>query len=73
MSDPKQKAEELVGKMCLNDCTDENIERAKQYSLIAVDYVLNSNPSYYDYGGDGWKIIDNTEYWQEVKEEILKL
>jgi hypothetical protein len=65
---PKEKAKELVGKMCLNDCTDENIEKAKQLALIAVDEIINSII-----------ITDLTTaenqfiYWDEVKEEIEKL
>ena len=71
----KQKAKELVEKY--KEFTEDNhAERycnAKQCAIICVDEILNSNPSYDDYGGDGWKIIDNTEYWQEVKNEIQKL
>ena len=56
---PKQKAKELVGKMCLNDCTDKNIDKVKDYALIAVDEILDS-------------ILDSRdiEYWQDVKREI---
>jgi len=34
---PKEKAIELVGKFCLNDCTDKNIKKCKQYALIAIE------------------------------------
>jgi len=67
----KDKAKELVDKYKFylgNE--EENIKEAKDLSLIAVDEILNSNPSYDDYGGDGWKIIDNSDYWKEVKKEI---
>ena len=46
---------------------------AKQCALLAVDEILNSNPSYDDYGGNGWIIVDNSEYWKEVKNEIENL
>ena len=71
---PKEKAKELVYKYKFylgNE--EENIKEAKDLSLITVDEIINANPSYDDYGGDGWKIIDNTGYWKEVKTEIEKL
>jgi len=68
---PKEKAKKLVYKYW--DIENIDFINSIECALIAVDEILNSNPSYYDYGGDGWKIIDNTEYWQEVKQEIEKL
>jgi hypothetical protein len=71
---PKEKAKELVDKMKL--ATDEfgyiniNKERHKQCALIAVDEIIKSIPCREDYGGNGWILIDNSEYWQEVKQEI---
>jgi hypothetical protein len=67
MSNPKEKAEELVGKMCLNDCTDENIERAKQYALIAVNYIIKALRK------DLPEIGLGKGYWYSVKQEIEKL
>jgi len=70
---PKQKAEELFDKMCMNDgdeyhhCTHYV---AKKCSLIAVDEILDL------------KHIETLrrnmhemelEYWMEVKQEIEKL
>ena len=61
---PKEKAEELVGKMCLNDFTDENIEIAKQCALISVYEILN------EYWSHDTKRRD---WWKKVKQEIEKL
>ena len=58
---PKEKAKELVSKMCLLDCRDENIIIAKQCALICVDEILEFHDR-----------ID-VKYWQEVKQEINKL
>lgn len=41
----KEYAEYLVGKMCLNDCTDKNIEKAKQYALIVIDELIKRENS----------------------------
>ena len=77
---PKEKAINLADKFMLRivfnikqNIEVSVIESAKQCALIAVEEILNSNPSYEDYGGNGWIIIDNSEYWKEVKEEINKL
>ena len=64
----KGKAFELVSKMCLLDCRDENIIIAKQCALICVDEILESH--YKVLVGVMPKVYD---YWQEVKEEINKL
>jgi hypothetical protein len=71
---PQEKAKELVGQMCLNDCTDENIELVKKYALIAVDYIIKKTRSVDTMPPNCQKIDDNTrEYWQEVKQEIQAL
>ena len=64
---PKEKAKELVGKMCLNDCTDENIDIAKQCALIAVDEIIQSH--------EDWSTEQDEclVYWQEVKQELERL
>ena len=67
---PKEKAEELVSKMCLNDCTDENIEIAKQCALLAVDFAMKSKYSFQPMHG-GW--VSGKLYYEEVKQEIEKL
>lgn len=62
---PKDKAEELVRKMCLNDCTIKNIDKAKQCALIAVDEILIA---------DMFMMTEEQEqFWEEVKQEIEKL
>ena len=74
---PKEKAIDLTADF--NDIKSNEPdygmewEMAKKCALIAVDEILNSNPSYDDYGGNGWIIIDNSEYWKEVKNEIENL
>jgi len=63
---PKEKAIELVGKMCLNDCTDKNIKLAKQFALIAADEIIELL----------WhthKNIDEYNFWKDVKQELEKL
>jgi hypothetical protein len=57
----KEKAIELVSKMCLLDCRDENIIIAKQCALICVDEILEFHDR-----------ID-VKYWKEVKKEINKI
>ena len=63
---PKEKAIELVGKMCLNDCTEKNINLVKQYALIAVNEIIKVVKVYNDTQAE-------YTYWQEVKLEIEKL
>lgn len=67
---PKEKAIELVGKMCLNDCTEKNINHVKQYALIAVDEIICANPHSNPFNTD---VYSTMSYWQEVKREIKKL
>jgi len=73
----KDKAKQLVNKIKTNLWGERHInitlEDAMVLAHLTVDEILNSNPSDYDYGGDGWIIIDNREYWIEVKTEIEKL
>jgi hypothetical protein len=75
---PKEKAVILVDRYLSETINIDlyvnwHFEMSKRLALIAVDEIINANPSYDDYGGDGWKIIDNTGYWNEVKNEINKL
>ena len=73
---PKEKAEELVLKyLRIDNNTKEwfNTHIAKQCALIAVDEIIKAIPCREDYGGDGWVLIENTEYWREVKQEINNL
>jgi hypothetical protein len=75
---PKEKAEELFNKFYpratsySSDRKNQN-ENAKQCALIAVDEIIKAIPCREDYGGDGWVLIENTEYWIEVKDELEKL
>ncbi len=61
---PRDKAEELVRKMCLNDCTIKNIDKAKQFALIAIDEIMEALEK-----NGSW----NYDYWEEVKQEINNL
>ena len=71
----KEKAKELVEKMLgdNNHYLNQNIEIdkliAKQCALICVDVILN------DVGAKDWELDTgtNTNYWQEVKQEINKI
>ena len=77
---PKEKAKELVNKF--NEYTvvetihypngkiKEGYTNAKQCALIAVNEILNANPTIiYKMTG----IVKRDKYWQEVKQEIEKL
>jgi hypothetical protein len=77
---PKEKAKDLYLKMLSWQNESHYIERniisisAKRSALIAVDEIIESEPSYTSsiFQGSFLK-SDNTEYWQEVKQEIEKL
>ena len=73
MSNPKEKAIELIDKYSNADYTDISFSGAKQCALITVDEIIKAIPCREDYGGDGWVLIENTEYWIEVKNELEKL
>ena len=74
---PKEKAQELFDKMHIeiyNRDMYNDLFRAKQCALIAVDEIINSSPLEpahpYDY------VIaeqEAMEFWQKVKQEIEKL
>tara|TARA_R110000823_G_scaffold260854_1_gene381575 strand:+ start:10 stop:282 length:273 start_codon:yes stop_codon:yes gene_type:complete len=76
----KNKAKELVDRFLdFIPCNDNELseddmykyqlENAKQCALICVDVILN------DVGAKDWELDTgtNTNYWQEVKQEINKL
>ena len=66
----KEKAIELVDRYSeLGIGHPTSLLLAKQCALIAVDEIIEALPCREEYGGE-WKLIDNTEYWQEVKQEI---
>ena len=64
---PKEKAKELVDKYSFVEIQHyTSMFEVKQCALIAVDEILNN---------DGFTQFDIylTEYWQEVKQEIINL
>lgn len=72
MISPEEKALEIFNKMCSS--VDELLPLdVRECALIAVDEILNIIPCYEEYGSNGWVLIDNSEYWEEVKKEIEKL
>jgi len=74
---PKEKAIDLMAGFydIKSNEPDYGMERemAKKCALIAVDEILNIIPCCEEYGSNGWVLIDNSEYWEEVKKEIEKL
>ena len=71
---PKEKAQELVDKFRINVLDYEgsglNTFKAKQCALIAVDEILWHIIKYSDFSKE--YVIENSEYWQEVKHELNK-
>jgi hypothetical protein len=74
----KEKAIELVSKYqngysingyYYNFCND--LQDSKQCALIAVDEILWEIIKYSD--NSSKYVVKNSEYWQEVKQEIEKL
>jgi hypothetical protein len=81
---PEQKAIELLEKLIPHvyneyDGSDGGkVYNAKRHTiqcaLIAVDEIINSNPtSQLSDPFLGNKIYENVNYWQEVKQELEKL
>jgi hypothetical protein len=69
---PKDKAKELI--VNFSDVGLITSIEAKQCALIAVDEIINSNPCYEDSDrGCNFQWNDNTYYWGEVKDELIKL
>ena len=73
----KEKAKELVNKFIEHtqewdeiDGYVNDIYKAKQCSLIAVDEIINSNPHSNPLNTD---VHSTMSYYQEVKQEIEKL
>ena len=63
----KEKAKELVNKFL--QIYDGRVPQAKQSALICVDEVLENIT--YEVISDN-PFMMNTDYWQEVKQEINK-
>ena len=70
---PKEKAHELVDKYWKinteNDYWTVGLSLGKRMALIAVDYIITSNPHSNPFNTDVHSTMD---YWQEVKKEIAK-
>ena len=66
----KDKANELVHKYVINMPIPFHIEDAKICALIAVNYIINSNPHSNPFNTN---VESTMSYWQEVKQEISKL
>jgi hypothetical protein len=66
----KEKAKELVNKYWITDF-DIYEEESKQCALILVDEILWEIIKYADNSKE--YVTENVKFWQEVKEEILKL
>ena len=82
---PKEKAEELVDKFYQTTPNEyfvnepigikgryKSWEQAKQCALIAVDEIING----YEFDSldiEHKRIMDNINFWDEVKAEIQKL
>jgi hypothetical protein len=66
---PKEKAQELYNKFYNTSSHQHHVEsrkdNAKQCALIAVDEILKVSTFF--------KLITETEYWNEVKKEIEAL
>jgi hypothetical protein len=82
MKDPKEKAAELVEKFKLHAYTnmfsfriESNLANAKKCALIAVNENINSTFSKNWYNKKRIIPADylTTDYWIEVKNELLKL
>jgi hypothetical protein len=75
---PKEKAKELVNKFRITlmnedtDCGNEILctSIAIQQSMIAVDYIITSNPHSNPFNTE---VYSTMGYWQEVKQEIEKI
>jgi hypothetical protein len=69
---PKEKAFELVQKYMLHTPIGFYIEDAKKCSLIAVDELIESH-LLLTTTHDSEPSIRCKRYWQEVKNELIKL
>jgi hypothetical protein len=74
---PKEKAEELIDKFIEHtqewdelDGYVNDIYKAKQCALIAIDEIISSNPHSNPFNTN---VESTMEYWQQVKQEIQAL
>lgn len=61
---PKEKANELVNKYLISTPVPFHIEDAKKCALIAVDEIFDSGLL---------MMLDDEQYWHDVKQEIQKI
>lgn len=76
MKTQKEKAIELIDKLLNVDYTDNSFFGAKECALIVVDEIINSSPSAPILSNAGSFVNDieeSTEWWKEVKQEIINL
>lgn len=66
---PKEKAIDLISRFLESDKMVFNIEGAKECALIAVDEIINNSLEYMGCTPEDGEIT----YWQEVKQEIIRL
>ena len=76
---PKQKAEELVYfyQNLLTPLSEKKddffFSRCKKCALIAVDEIINSLENYGKESDELQNMENDFRYWQEVKQELLKM
>jgi hypothetical protein len=68
---PKEKAQELLDKFNKDDLLfwEINMIHTVRIWLIAIDEIINNN-SKIPGNVNGLHTIENTSYWQEVKQEL---
>ena len=64
----KEKAKELLDKMCMPENIYQGNELAKQCAIIAVDEIIEQNNIWIKQIGKG-----TNNYWEQVKTEINNL
>ena len=67
MKTPKEKAKDLVDRYYWTFGDGYLGEQHIQCALIAVDYIITSNPHSNPFNTD---VYSTMSYWQEVKKEI---
>lgn len=73
MSSPKEKANRLVADFIKHSRAEKDIkpiQSAKQCALIAVNYIITSNPHSNPFNTE---VYSTMGYWKEVKQEIEQL
>ncbi len=74
---PKEKAKELVQRY-IDEAYQEDENNlytpiAKQCALIAIDEIIKSLENYGKESDELQNMENDFRYWQEVKEELLKM